>query len=104
MSKKSSTSTPKKGTAPRYNRAQRRAIQERAQDTAVGVSATSDVAMDETSTTSVIGKSKAAVAKFRPKPLSRDQEYAFIRSDLRRLAITAGSLFGVMMVLLVVLD
>jgi hypothetical protein len=37
-------------------------------------------------------------------PLSRAEEYRYIRSDLRRLLITAGSLLAVMLVLLVVIE
>ena len=36
--------------------------------------------------------------------LSRSQEFAFIRSDLRRLIVTAGPLLLLMIVLLVVID
>ena len=39
----------------------------------------------------------------RPIVLSREEEYRYIRSDLRRLVFTAGSLLAVMIVLLVVL-
>jgi hypothetical protein len=40
----------------------------------------------------------------RPVALSRERELAFIRTDLHRLAITAGALFVVMIVLLVVVE
>ncbi len=36
--------------------------------------------------------------------ISRDQEYAFIREDLRRLLITAGILIAVMIGLLLIVD
>lgn len=39
----------------------------------------------------------------RPIALTREEEYGFIRSDLRRLVVTAGSLLGVMLLLLLVL-
>ena len=39
----------------------------------------------------------------RPIVLSREEEYRYIRSDLRRLVVTAGSLLAVMIALLVVL-
>jgi hypothetical protein len=45
---------------------------------------------------------KRAVA--RPMVLTKEQEYRFIRSDLRRLGTTAGALFVVMIVLLFVVD
>jgi hypothetical protein len=40
----------------------------------------------------------------RPNALPRETEYAFIRSDMRRLFYTAGSLTILMIVLLFVLD
>ena len=44
----------------------------------------------------------------RPAPrsieLSREQEFAYIRSDLRRLILIAGGLLAVMLVLLIVLN
>jgi len=40
----------------------------------------------------------------RPVVLSRAQEYAFIRADMRRLGLTAGALFVVMVVLLFIVD
>jgi hypothetical protein len=40
----------------------------------------------------------------RPTVLSKEQEYRFIRSDLYRLGITAGLLFVVMIVLLLVVE
>jgi hypothetical protein len=40
-----------------------------------------------------------------PRPtLSKSQEFAFIRSDLRRLIVTAGPLLLLMILLLVVID
>lgn len=38
------------------------------------------------------------------RKLTREQEYGFIRADLRRLLITAGSLAAVMVVLLFVIE
>lgn len=40
----------------------------------------------------------------RPIPLTRGQEYAYIRSDLRRLLITAGSLLVLMLVILFIVE
>ncbi len=40
----------------------------------------------------------------RPVALSREEEYRFIRSDLRRMVLTAGSLLAVMLVLLVLIE
>ncbi|MGI8477364.1 MAG: hypothetical protein ACR2OO_13475 [Thermomicrobiales bacterium] len=36
--------------------------------------------------------------------LSKPQEYAFIRGDMRRLLFTAGSLLAIMIVLLFILE
>jgi hypothetical protein len=49
-----------------------------------------------------VAAAKRAIA--RPIVLTKEQEYRFIRSDLRRLATTAGALFVVMIVLLFVVD
>jgi hypothetical protein len=38
------------------------------------------------------------------RKLTREQEYSFIRADLKRLLVTAGSLAAVMIVLLFVLE
>jgi hypothetical protein len=40
----------------------------------------------------------------RPMVLSKEQEYRFIRTDLRRLILTAGSLFVLMVALLFIVD
>ena len=40
----------------------------------------------------------------RPIVLSRDEEYAYIKQDMRRLAIIAGVLFLLMIALLFLLD
>lgn len=45
-----------------------------------------------------------AVASARPATISRQEEYRYIRQDLRRLLLTAGGLLVVMLVLLAVLD
>ena len=37
-------------------------------------------------------------------PLTREQEYAFIRADLRRLLYTAGPLLALMLGLLFIID
>jgi hypothetical protein len=49
-----------------------------------------------------VATSKRTIA--RPVVLSKVQEYRFIRADLRRLLITAGSLFVLMVALLFVID
>jgi len=40
----------------------------------------------------------------RPIVLSRDEEYAYIKQDMRRLVIIASALFLLMLVLLVIID
>jgi hypothetical protein len=51
---------------------------------------------------SVAGSRRRAVA--RPQLLTREQEYAYIREDMRRLIIIAGALLVLMIVLLFILD
>jgi hypothetical protein len=48
-----------------------------------------------------VGRKKQAVRQIY---LTREQEYAFIRADMRRLLLTAGGLFVLMIALLFVLD
>jgi len=47
---------------------------------------------------------KSQQAFHRPTQLTRAQEYGFIRSDFRRLLITAGSLLVLMLVILVIIE
>ena len=49
-----------------------------------------------------VAASKRTIA--RPVVLSKVQEYRFIRADLRRLLLTAGTLFVIMIALLFVVD
>ncbi|MGI8485044.1 MAG: hypothetical protein ACR2OU_12370 [Thermomicrobiales bacterium] len=44
------------------------------------------------------------VAKVKTKTLTRDQEYRFIRADLRRLLFTAGGVMVLMIALLLVIE
>ncbi|MCC6790750.1 MAG: hypothetical protein IT336_03640 [Thermomicrobiales bacterium] len=90
--------------AVRANRAQVRAMEARS------VSTTPDALvrpsdLDE----SVVATGGAAALTrrrpiARPKVLSRAEEYAYIKADMRRLVITAAVLFIVMIALLIVLD
>jgi len=48
------------------------------------------------------GRARPAVA--RPAPLPRHLEYRYIRSDLRRLIITASALLLLMLVLLLIVE
>jgi hypothetical protein len=49
-----------------------------------------------------VGRSRPRVAARVPQ-LSREEEYRYIRSDMNRLLVTAGSLLALMIVLLLVL-
>ena len=49
------------------------------------------------------GRTTARVVA-RPVAISRDEEYRYIRSDLNRLLVTAGSLLVLMIVLLVLIE
>ena len=55
-------------------------------------------------TTSNRNRSKTARPVVAVRKLTREQEYTFIKADLRRLLITAGSLALVMVVLLFVIE
>lgn len=55
-------------------------------------------------TTSNRNRSKPARPVVAVRKLTREQEYTFIKADLRRLLITAGSLALVMVVLLFVIE
>lgn len=76
----------------------------RTADVVVGSSATTDVepGLGGAAVRRAITSSKRVVA--RPVMLTKDQEYRFIRSDLRRLLMTAGGLFVIMIVLLFIVD
>lgn len=70
----------------------------RASETAPGVAAmaaTGAIAVNRRT----VGKAVA-----RPIGLTRDQEMAYVRSDLRRLLYIAGGLFVLMIVLLLAID
>ena len=92
--------------AGRVNRAQVRAMQARA------AAAPTDLASDDVGpATATPGASRQSVASAsrrrpvaRPVVLSRDEEYAFIKQDMRRLAVIAGVLFLLMLVLLFIID
>jgi hypothetical protein len=50
------------------------------------------------------GRSRGTRPVVTVRKLTREQEYSFIKADLRRLLVTAGSLGAVMIVLLFVLE
>lgn len=93
------------------NRAQLRAMEIRESETRIAASemaATHDAAdvVAEGRAASLPSRAVTATrrAVARPLVLTKEQEYRFIRSDLRRLGTTAGALFVVMIVLLFVVD
>ena len=100
-----------KGATRQPNRAQLRAMQARAAATGSpasqpGNGETSAVApMSAAATTrrerAPSGRRSRPVA--RPIALSREDEYRYIRSDLNRLALTAGGLLAMMILLLIIL-
>ena len=95
----------------RLNRAQQRAMAVRAAETNVRPEPVVDDVVEVEESPSPTTRLRSARASrrrgSRPVPqktitLTKEQEYAFIRSDLRRMILTAGSLLGLMVVLLFV--
>ncbi|CAN5789614.1 hypothetical protein BH24CHL4_BH24CHL4_05680 [soil metagenome] len=107
MSEKRKSSSSRRASGNRkVNRAQLKAMEVRS---AASVQAApvadrtpweADVPARRSTTRTRRRTSQAGVTK--PALLTRAQEYAYIRSDFRRLVVTAGSLLVVMLVLLVV--
>jgi hypothetical protein len=110
--KRSSAATRRAGkrssTQRRLNRAQRRAMEVRAAE-----SARAPAANPVTGGVAVDSREYRTPAERRPQrrpaptavlALSRAAEYAYIRADLRRLFITAGSLLALMVALLFIVD
>lgn len=91
-------------TPARANRAQLRAMEARAVVTVPEASASSV----EPETAVVASGGAAALTRRRPvvraRVLTRSEEYAYIKDDMRRLIITGSILFVVMIGLLLVLD
>ena len=50
------------------------------------------------------GRAKAKASAIHVHKLTREQEYSFIKADLKRLLVTAGALAAVMVVLLFVIE
>ena len=52
------------------------------------------------------GRARRSAATTTPRivELTREQEFAYIRADMRRLVIIAGGLLGLMLVLLIVVS
>jgi hypothetical protein len=102
-----------KKTTRQPNRAQRKAQQVRLAETNAPAPLDMAVAMDQESlveapATAPVQASRRANRRQAAQTVSyvlpRDVEYAYIRSDLRRLIITAGALLILMFVLLFILD
>jgi hypothetical protein len=94
---------PKRGakTPNKMNRSQQRAMSVRAAETVIPPSPQRDAAGVQARSAPAaavpVGRRRAMA---RPTVLTREVEYAFIRADLRRMLITAGSLLAVMLILL----
>ena len=105
MSDRSASSNqPTSRATARANRAQVRAMHARAASSRTQQFSETDViAADQIAGVGVaaVGKKKQAVRQIY---LTRAQEYAFIRADMRRLLLTAGGLFVLMIALLFLLD
>jgi hypothetical protein len=67
---------------------------------------TGDLELAPASAGSVLSSSSVSRRRpvVRPIVLSREQEYAYIRQDMRRLLIIASALFLLMLVLLVIIE
>jgi len=94
----------------RPNRSQARAIDARARSVIVPDATTELVVEDaapaaaESAPRTPNRTGRRARPASRPIVLTREEEYRFIRSDLRRLLITSGVLLLLMMVLLVLIE
>ncbi len=101
-----------KQTARKQNRAQRKAQEVRMAESSAPAPLDLTVTLDQdeivpAATTAPVQASRR-VARTKAQAvtyiLPRDVEYAYIRSDLRRLILTAGALLVLMFVLLFVLE
>jgi hypothetical protein len=95
----------------KLNRAQLRAMEVRAAETLHPqpgpVPAPTAAEVAETSAAQSLARRTVAASRrvvARPVALTREQEYRFIRADLRRLGLIAGVLFVLMIALLFVVD
>ena len=95
----------------KLNRAQLRAMEVRRAETLAPEpeDLTASAAADGTGVVAATMRTRTAASMSRrviarPVALTKQQEYAFIRTDLRRLAITAGLLFVMMVVLLFIVE
>lgn len=100
---------PRKSTARKPNKSQQRAAEVRASETRADVQEAIDSGTLEAETTQPTARSRARQRKAqqpvqRISHLSREQEYGYIRSDFRRLLITATTLLALMLVILYVVE
>ncbi len=90
---------------PKVNRSQIRAMESRAASTPMEQFSLTG---DDVAALSTARAGSSAISRKKPVQrtffLSRAQEYAYIRADMRRLIITAAGLLVVMLVLLVIFD
>lgn len=99
-------------TTRKQNRAQRKAQEVRRAESSVPAPLDLTVAMEQEeivpAETTASAQASRRVSRNKTQAvtyvLPRDVEYAYIRSDLRRLIITAGALLVLMFVLLFILD
>ena len=99
---------PERAT-PKVNRAQLRAMEVRAAETVRPAVPVADVAGPVVAAEPATSARPSAISRRRPviaKPivLTKEEEYRYIRADMRRLGITAGGLFVLMIALLFVLE
>lgn len=99
-----------KNASPKLNRAQLQAMEIRSAATVVeqhqGGTGTAIIETEDVAPiarrTSAPRATRKQVA--RPVLLTRAQEFAYVRADLRRLAITAGVLFAAMIIILFIVE
>ncbi len=106
--RKKSTTARRTSANRKINRAQRKAIEVRAAESRA-VTQPIDEPLVENVPSKAGSRPRArrrSAHTIAPKPpaITRAQEYAFIRSDFRRLLVTAGSLLAAMLMLLFIID
>lgn len=94
MSSKQSTPKRTSTAVRRPNRAQLKAAEVRSSES-IGANNVASAPSAATATTKASGRGFV---------LTREQEMAYVRDDLRRLIITASGLFVLMIALLIILD
>jgi hypothetical protein len=94
------------GEAPaaKISRAQVKAMEARSTATPVEITGQPALAAPAVSPTRATSVSSKRITYTRPIVLTKEQEYAYIREDMRRLVIIASGLLVLMLVLLFILD